>query len=114
MSFNIRALKALVAFLGVLIVAGVVTLVWVMAARLGKPAMAPPFPHAPREAASPFEFGHSLIELPKGAGMGSITSAGDFLAVEITLPNGSRQLLILDPRSGKQTGTIELHPGGMN
>jgi len=109
-NLNIRVLKALVYGMGALIVVGVIALVVVMAARMGKTAAPPPFPPSSREAV-PFEFGNSRIDLPRGASVAGVTSAGDFLAVETALTDGTRTLLIIDPRTGRKTGTIELHPG---
>jgi hypothetical protein len=98
-----RALKALVIMLGVLLVGGTMVLVGVIIARLAHP------PASDASAPRPGEFGRSVVDLPKGAQILSTQSTADRLVLEIALPGGARQLLLLDPHNGRLAGTVELH-----
>ena len=91
-----RALKILVIVMGVMILAGVTTLVVVIAGRLsrGGPVTAP-FVVAP-------------IELPAGARIETMSIGGDRLVLDIVLPDGNRRLMIIDPASGHLLGAIPL------
>jgi hypothetical protein len=94
-----RALKILVVVMGVMIIAGVATLIVVIAGRVSRntPGPAPPPPFA----ASP-------IELPSGARIETISAAGDRLVIYLVLPDGNRQLVIIDLATGRHLGTIPL------
>jgi hypothetical protein len=94
-----RALKVLVIVMGVMIVAGFVTLIVVIAGRAsrGGPGSAPSQPFA----ASP-------IELPKGARIETMRVGGDRLIIDLVLPDGNRQLIIIDLATGRSLGTIPL------
>ena len=94
-----RALKILVVVMGVMLVAGVATLIVVIALRLSQNAPArallPP-PDAPP------------IELPSGARIESMSMASDRLVFAILLPDGNRQLVIIDLATGRRLGIIPL------
>jgi hypothetical protein len=97
---SIRALKALVATMGVLLVAGVVVLVVAIALRL-----------SPRPAPLPAAFTAPPLALPKGARIEAIGTGPDRIVVAVELPDGARQLIVLDLRSGRLVGTVPLHEG---
>jgi Family of unknown function (DUF6476) len=94
-----RALKILVVVLGVLLVGGFVTLVVVIAGRVaqrqGTPTAAAPFAGAP-------------IELPAGARIETIAVGPDRLVLNLALPDGNRELVIIDLASGRRLGAIPL------
>jgi hypothetical protein len=87
----LRALKILVVAMGVLIVAGTVTLVVLLVQRAGgRPAAAPA--------------GTIGLELPEGSRITGVAGAGDRFAVTVEGPGGSR-LLLLDAR-GRVVGEV--------
>jgi len=98
-----RALKILVVVLGVLLVGGFVTLVVVIAGRVAQrqgsptaaPAAGPPFAAAP-------------IELPAGARIETIAVGPDRIVLHLALPDGNRELVIIDLTSGRRLGAIPL------
>ena len=94
-----RGLKILVVVMGVMILAGVATLVVVIGGRLSRggpgPASSPPF------AAPP-------IELPKGARIETIGAGSDRLVIDLVLPDGNRRLVIIDLATGRFLGAIPL------
>jgi hypothetical protein len=97
-----RALKLLVVTLGVLIVAGVVGLVAVMASRFAQRPAAP--------VAGLPAFGTSTVRLPTGARLLGTEGTRDRLILRIVLASGAQQLIVIDLASGKPLGTIELRP----
>jgi hypothetical protein len=101
-----RGLKTLVIVLGILLVGGMVALVAAVVWRGSHPVAPAGAPARSAETAGkPFE---STLDLPAGAEIASIRAAGDRLVLNIVLPDGRRQLVILDIRSGARLGTIEL------
>jgi hypothetical protein len=108
-----RGLKSLVIVLGVLLVGGMAVLVATMAWRASHPAPSGAMPGSPqvRLAAPgrpPYE---STLDLPQGAEIVASQAAGDRLILQLGLPDGRRQLVIIDMGSGARLGTIELRPG---
>jgi Family of unknown function (DUF6476) len=95
----VRALKILVVVMGVMILAGFATLLVVIAGRMSRGAP---------EAASSQPFAASPIELPAGARIETIGAAGDRLVLDLVLPDGTRQLLIIDLATGRRLGAIPL------
>src|SRR5262249_55598937 len=96
---NLRVLKIIVVVMGVMLVAGFVALVVVIAGRVSQRGpvtqVGHPFTSAP-------------VELPAGARIESMTATGDRLVLAILAPAGNRQLVIIDLASGRQLGTISL------
>ena len=95
-----RGLKILVIVMGVLILAGSAALVVVIAGRLsrsGPAAVTPPQPFA----AAP-------IELPAGARIETMSVGGDRMVLDIVLPDGDRQLVIIELATGRRLGAIPL------
>jgi hypothetical protein len=86
--------------MGVILVVGFGAVIAVIAGRMsrGGPATAAehPFPTA-------------AVEIPRGARIEAMTAAPDRLILDLVLPDGERQLIVLDPASGARLGTIELH-----
>ena len=95
----IRALKILVAVMGIMLVVGFAALVAVIAGRLsrGGPGTLP----APPPAAAP-------LELPAGGRIETIGVGAERLVIAVALPDGTRELIIVDIASGRRLGTIPL------
>ena len=92
-----RALKALVVIMGIMILIGVAALIAAIAGRLARPAP---------EAARPYVA--APIELPRGARVEAMAAGPDRLVLDLVLPEGERQLLILDLATGRRMVVIEL------
>lgn len=95
-----RALKILVVVMGVMLVVGFAALVAIVAGRISRG----PTPVAARAFAAP------PIDIPRGARIEAMTAGSDRLVLSLALPDGGRQLLILDLVTGARRGTIELRP----
>ena len=95
-----RALKILVVVMGVMLVGGFAALLAVIAGRVSRgPA-----------AVAARAFAPSPIEIPRGTRIEAMTAGSDRLVLGLVLPEGSRQLLIIDVATGARLGMIELHP----
>jgi hypothetical protein len=95
-----RALKILVVVMGVILVVGFAALVVAIAGRMsrsGSPSVARVFTARP-------------IDIPRGARMEAMTAGADRLVLGLALPDGNRQLLVIDLTTGARLGTVELHP----
>lgn len=88
------ALKALVIGMGVLIVAGVVTLFYMLATRTVSTATA----YAER------------IPAVAGTRIVTIAGVGDKLAVQVEAPGGGQEILLVDPGRAKLVGRWSLAP----
>ena len=91
-----RALKILVAVMGVMLIGGFAILVAVIAGRLGRGGSA-----ARSFAATP-------IDIPRDARIEAMTAGTDRLVLDLVLPEGRRQLVVIDLGTGTRLGTIEL------
>ena len=98
-----RALKILVAVMGVMLVVGIVGLIVAIADRVSK--------KEPLRAVAPAgqPFTAPPIELPRGARIESMAAGSDRLVLDLVLPDGGRRLLIIDLATGRNLGTIPLH-----
>src|SRR5437588_11425789 len=91
-----RGLKILVVVMGVMLIGGVAILVVAIAMRASQTRLpVTPFTAPP-------------LELPAGSRVEAMTMGADRLVVAAVLPDGSRQLIILDLNSGRQLGRIPL------
>jgi len=97
---SLRALKILVVVMGIMLVGGFAALVAVIAGRVS---------HGPAAVAS-HGFANPPIDIPRGARVEAMTAASDRLILALALPEGVRQLLVIDLAKGTRLGTIELHP----
>jgi Family of unknown function (DUF6476) len=91
-----RALKILVIVMGVMLIGGFALLVAVIAGRLS------------RGGSVPRSFVATAIDIPRDARIGSMTATADRLVVELVLPQGGHQLIVVDLATGARLGTIEL------
>lgn len=91
-----RALKALVIFMGVLIVAGVGVLAWMMIGIANRPA--------PEMGVTALSLG-----LPAECSIATVVAAGERLAVRAEGPSaaGCRRIWLVDPARLRVTGTID-------
>jgi hypothetical protein len=95
-----RALKILVVVMGVMLVVGFAALVAVIAGRISRGGPATTVARG---------FASTPIEIPRGARIEAMTAGPDRLILALVLPEGGRQLLVIDLASGARLGTIELH-----
>lgn len=95
-----RGLKILVVVMGIMLVVGFAVLVAAIAGRIsrGGPAPSPPPP-----------FAAAAIDIPRGTHIEAMTVGTDRLIVGLALPQGDRQLVVIDLATGTRLGTIELH-----
>lgn len=98
-----RALKILVVVMGIMLVGGFVALI-ISIAYMAKHRQAPP----PAAAAAPAPYAAAAIDLPSGARIEMMALGTSRLVLSIITPDGNRELLVLDPASGRQLGTIPL------
>ena len=94
-----RALKILVVVMGVMIVVGFAVLVAGIASKMSRDR-----PGASNER----PFAPTAIDIPRGARIEAMTTAPNRLILDLVLPGGERQLLVLDLATGARLGTIEL------
>ncbi|HZS84551.1 MAG TPA: DUF6476 family protein [Stellaceae bacterium] len=97
-----RALKALVIVLGVLIVGGTLALIAALVWR-GTHGTAVRAPSAP--LAAPFA---ASLDLPSDATILSTETAGERFLVRAQFSDGRDEVFVLDLKSGARLGTIEL------
>ena len=96
-----RALKILVVVMGVMLVVGFAALVVVIAGRVSRQGPALTAAHG---------FAAAPIDIPRGARIEAMTAGPDRLILALALPEGGRQLVVIDLVKGVRLGTIELHP----
>lgn len=89
---NVKVLKAIVVFMGVLIVFGVVGLFVGLIYKI--------------DADKGFQ--PTALELPSGARILEMTGVGDRLVVRAGSPDGAERLLVIDPRRGKTVGVMDV------
>ena len=92
-----RALKVLVAVMGVMLIGGFALFVGVVVGRLSRSGT------APRSFAAT-----TIIDIPRDARIGRMTAGTDRLVLELVLPEGVHQLVDFDLATGARLGTIEL------
>ncbi len=96
-----RTLKALVIGMGVLIVAGTAVIA-VMIARRGDDGGA---------ASGGVSITPAKIALPAGARVIETALDGDRIALRIALTGGGERVMIIDARTGRRIGAVDLVPG---
>ena len=95
-----RALKILVVVMGIMLVVGFAALIIAIAGRVS---------HRRPEAAANHPLATTPIEIPRGARVEAMTAASDRLILDLVLPDGDRELVLIDLATGARLGTIELH-----
>jgi len=99
-----RGLKILVAVMGVLLVVGLAVVIGTIVHRATQRQ-----PSAPPAASA--GFGHAAVTVPPGAHVVEMRGAGDHLVLRLQRADGTEALLILNPATGAEIGTIDLKPG---
>jgi len=106
-----KALKALVIVLGLLIVAGVVLVIYGISSKVGpRPAAgtaAPATAAAPLPPSSTASFGTVAVPLTGGARIEQVLPVGERLVVRVAAPDGE-ELVVLDPTRGEIAGRFAL------
>jgi Family of unknown function (DUF6476) len=93
------ALKTLVLVMGIMLVVGFVALIVVIAGRVSHKTAAP-------GAAQPYTA--APVEIPAGARIEAMSAGPDRLVLDLLLPDGSRELAVIDLVTGHRLGTIPL------
>ncbi len=96
-----RALKIMVVVMGVMLVVGFAALVAVIAGRVSRGGSTTTAAHG---------FAAPPIDIPRGARIEAMAAGPDRLILALELPEGGRQLVVIDLAKGIRLGTIELHP----
>jgi hypothetical protein len=94
----LRALKIAVVVMGIMLVVGFAALVTVIAGRLSRGPTSQP---ATSVAAAP-------LELPAGARIETIGVGTERLVLAVALPDGTRELIVVDIASGRRLARIPL------
>ncbi|MFM9844880.1 MAG: hypothetical protein ACKVOI_18115 [Dongiaceae bacterium] len=102
---NLRALLALVIFMGILIVAGLVVVGVTIAVRLSN------LGEGEKPAASAGGFGEATVPIPAGCAIVDSRAEGNRLIVRLGSGGRCDQLLVIDLRSGAVTGRLNFVPG---
>ena len=98
-----RALKVLVAVMGVLLIAGLAVVVVTIMSRMTQKT-APSAPVAVHLA----PFGNTTVALPTDALVMEVQGAGDRILLRLDLKDGTEMLLVLDATTGTELGRIKL------
>jgi hypothetical protein len=110
-----RALKALVTIMAVIIVVGVGAVIWGIARQASKLTAEPPETAQPMTGApvvtderSPWQ--NLALGQPSGTRITAMTNAGDLLILQVTSDASGKdeRLLVVDPGNGVFLGTISL------
>jgi hypothetical protein len=99
-------LRAVVVIMGLMILAGLMLLGAMLAGRLAHRAP----PTAPTAASTTLArpFAAAPIDLPAGARVEAMSVGGDRLVIDLLLPDGNRQLVVIDLATGRRLGTVPL------
>ena len=99
---SLRVLKVLVVIMGIMLVFGFAALVAVIAGRLSR---GPPATSGARPIAA------APLDLSAGARIETIGVGAERLVLAVVLPDGTRELVIVDIASGRRLGSIPLRTG---
>lgn len=100
-----KAIKALVAFMGVLLIAGLALLGWGLYSQAGK--LATKTKSAP--VAVTEDFGAVAVPVPAGSRVEQVLVAAERVVLRVTGP-GPERFVVLDPASGAVSGSFVLTP----
>lgn len=114
--YPMQALKALVIFMAVLILAGMALLVYGLITRTGDGADKVGEAAAPATtpATTPVDFGTLELALPDGCTLAATELAGDRLVIRFNgqAERGCQQLVVVDLASGQVLGRVKALPAG--
>jgi hypothetical protein len=96
-----RALTVLVVVMGVLIVIGFGALIAGIAGKMSRERSG---------AGVERPFATTAVDIPRGARIEAMTAAPNRLILELALPDGEHQLVVIDLATGARLGTIALRP----
>lgn len=102
-----KAIKALVAFMGVLLIAGLGLLGYGFYSKAGQTGGKPR--PASSVAAAGDAFGSVAVPLPAGARIEQVLAAGDRVVLRVT-GAGPERFVVLDPADGSVAGSFVLTP----
>ncbi|OAN50518.1 hypothetical protein A6A04_18160 [Paramagnetospirillum marisnigri] len=103
-----KAIKALVVFLGILLMAGLGLMGYGLFAKKAQyKGMAAPAPAASAPASA--DFGTVAIPVPAGSRIEQVTAAGERVVLRLS-GAGPDRLLVLDPAQGRVVGGFVLAP----
>jgi hypothetical protein len=111
-----RALKALVIVMGILILAGLAAVAFTVARRAGAPADepvatgTPPGISAPAAGAGTPAFGTVQVPLADGYAYDGATAEGGRLLVRLRGRDGRGRIVVLDLATGRRLGIVEVAP----
>jgi hypothetical protein len=110
---TMNALKAVVIFMGVLILIGSTVVVITIINRLGTPAeeTAPAAAPAAGSASAPKAFGNRVLDLPTGTQIVSTTAEDGRLFLHVRLVGGGERVLVIDTGTGATLGTLSVPAG---
>jgi cytoskeletal protein RodZ len=109
-----RALKALVTIMAVIIVLGVIAVFWGVVREVRKmaeqPETSPPLKGAPVVSDERAPWQTLALGQPPGTRIAAMTSAGDLVVLHLVTetPGREERLLVVDPGAGVLLGTITL------
>ncbi len=104
-----RALKAFVIGMAILLTVGVVVVVVAIVQRAGEVGgPAPATASSPAPVAALPGFDKARLVLPAGAEIVDMVAEGERLVLRLKLAGGGERLIILDMASGRALGTVEL------
>ena len=89
-----RTLKTVVVVMGIMLVGGFAALVAVIVGRLSH--------------TSPPRSFTTAIDIPRGARIEAMATGAERLVLDMVLPEGGRQLLIIDLTTGARLGIVDL------
>lgn len=106
-----QALKAIVIFLGILILAGTTVVAVTIVKRLGGTAETSTESGAePRAVVRPAGFGEASVAIPEGCRVEALDTAGERLVLRLGSGGRCEQILILDMATGSLLGRLTLAP----
>lgn len=101
---NIRVFKALVIFLGVIIVLGTTALVIALGQRIKERGSVWPEPALAARVTA------ERLAIPPGATVLETDMDGGRVALRLALPGGGQAIYLYDLRTGEQVGTLAIAP----
>ena len=99
-----RALKLLVIVMGLLIVIGFTALIVIIVGRITHPGEG-----KSQASTSSQPFAAAPIELRSGARIEAMAVGPDRLVLNVALPNGERELVVIETATGRRLGSIPVH-----
>lgn len=96
----LRGVIAAVVVMGVLILGGLAVLIATIAGRIS---------HAPAVPVTASALPAAGLTLPDGARVEALGVGGDKIVLDLVLPGGDRELLVIDLATGRQVGMVPLH-----